>query len=106
MARLYGQRRIEMALHTKRFNYDLKMNSGREADNSPPFSTQVRNVWRYTSTSPYVFMAWCLIKHQGQLYLLLPTQLKRGNIRTILKLLILPKIGKIHIKVYGDPYVK
>jgi len=34
----------------------------READNSSPFSTEVKNVWSYTSTPPYVFMAWCLIK--------------------------------------------
>jgi hypothetical protein len=37
---------------------------GREADHSPPC--------RYTSTPPYVFIAWCLIKQaQEQLYLYL-----------------------------------
>jgi len=35
-----------------------------EADHSPPPSAKV-NVWNYTSTPPYIFMAWCLIKHRG-----------------------------------------
>jgi hypothetical protein len=37
---------------------------GREADHSPPSSAEVKNVWRYTSTPPYVFMAWCLVKQR------------------------------------------
>jgi hypothetical protein len=36
---------------------------GREADLSPPSSAKV-NAWSYTSTPPYVFMAWCLVKHR------------------------------------------
>jgi len=34
-----------------------------ESDHSPPSSTEVKNAWSYTSTSPNVFVAWCLIKH-------------------------------------------
>jgi hypothetical protein len=34
---------------------------GREADNSPPTSAQIKKTWTYTSTPPYVFMAWCLV---------------------------------------------
>jgi hypothetical protein len=30
---------------------------GREADHSPPTSTEVKEMWIYTSTTPYVFMA-------------------------------------------------
>jgi hypothetical protein len=41
----------------------------REPEHSPPPSAEVKNVWSYTSTPPYVFMVWCLIKHQGQRYL-------------------------------------
>jgi hypothetical protein len=37
---------------------------GREADHQPPSSTEVNKTWSYTSTSQYVFMAWCLIKHR------------------------------------------
>jgi hypothetical protein len=37
---------------------------GREADNSPPFSAEVKNAWSYTSTPQYVFMTWCLVKHR------------------------------------------
>jgi hypothetical protein len=36
--------------------------AGREADKSPPTSTEVKKTWIYTSTSPYFIMAWCLIK--------------------------------------------
>jgi hypothetical protein len=34
---------------------------GREADNSPPTSAEVKKTWIYTSTLPYAFMAYCLI---------------------------------------------
>jgi hypothetical protein len=37
--------------------------SGRETDHSSPSSAEVQKAWGYTSTSTYVFMAWCLIKH-------------------------------------------
>jgi hypothetical protein len=40
---------------------------GRETDHSPASSAEVKNAWSYTSTQPYVFMAWCLlvVKHRG-----------------------------------------
>jgi hypothetical protein len=41
----------------------------READHSPPSSTEDKNAWSYTSTPQYAFMAWCSVKAQGQLYL-------------------------------------
>jgi hypothetical protein len=34
-----------------------------EADHSHQSSGEVENAWGYTSTLPYVFMVWCLIKH-------------------------------------------
>jgi hypothetical protein len=36
--------------------------SGSEADHSPPSRAEAKNAWSYTST-PYVFKAWCLVKH-------------------------------------------
>jgi hypothetical protein len=36
---------------------------GRDADNSPLSSAEVKNVWSYTSTPLYVFMAWYWVKH-------------------------------------------
>jgi hypothetical protein len=39
----------------------------READHAPPSCAEVKNVWSYTFTLPYVFMSWCLIKCGGQL---------------------------------------
>jgi hypothetical protein len=36
---------------------------GRKADHSPPSSTELKNVWKYISTSPYVFIGCSLIKH-------------------------------------------
>jgi hypothetical protein len=55
---------------------------GHEADSSPPFSTEVKNVWSYASTpvtsswhgtqlnSGYIFMAWCLVKHRNSTFTL------------------------------------
>jgi hypothetical protein len=37
---------------------------GREADHSPTSSAEVKNAWSCTSTSQYVFMSWCLVKHR------------------------------------------
>jgi hypothetical protein len=34
---------------------------GRASDHSPPTSAEVKKMWINTSTSPYVFMAYCLI---------------------------------------------
>jgi hypothetical protein len=42
---------------------------GREVNHSPPCSTEVKKIWIYISTPPYVFMTWCLISYaQRQLY--------------------------------------
>jgi len=41
----------------------------READHSPSSSAKVMNMWSYTSTSQYVFMAWCLVKHELYVYI-------------------------------------
>jgi hypothetical protein len=35
----------------------------READHSPASTAEVKNAWSYTSTPPYVFMAWYLVKY-------------------------------------------
>jgi hypothetical protein len=40
---------------------------GREADYSPPYSVEVKNMWSYTST-PKVFMAWYLVKDRDNLH--------------------------------------
>jgi hypothetical protein len=37
---------------------------GREADHSPPTSAEVKKTWIYKSTLPYIFMAYCLVKHR------------------------------------------
>jgi len=37
---------------------------GHEADNSPPPSLKVKNVWCCTSIAPYIFMALCLVKYR------------------------------------------
>jgi hypothetical protein len=38
--------------------------TGLEVDRSPPSSAEVKYTWRYNFTPPYVFIAWCLIKHR------------------------------------------
>jgi hypothetical protein len=40
------------------------------ADHSRQSSTEVKNAWSYTSTLPYVFMAWWLGKHRDNFALL------------------------------------
>jgi hypothetical protein len=35
---------------------------GHKADHSPSSSAEVKNVWSYTSTPPFVFMVWHLVK--------------------------------------------
>jgi len=40
----------------------------RKADHSPPSSAKVMNAWGYISTPPYVFIAWCLVKHKKKYY--------------------------------------
>jgi hypothetical protein len=32
------------------------------------FQSRAKNEWSYTSTPPYAFIAWCLVKAQEQLY--------------------------------------
>jgi hypothetical protein len=49
-----------------------KKRLGREADHSPPSSTEVRNVWNYTSTTPCAFMAWYFVKHKDNITLPFP----------------------------------
>jgi hypothetical protein len=41
---------------------------GHESDHPPPSSVAVKNEWRYTSTPPYAFMAWCLVTHKIRLH--------------------------------------
>jgi hypothetical protein len=48
---------------------------GHEADHSLPSSAEVKNARRYTSTPPYVFVAWCLVKHRDnfiKMYFIFP----------------------------------
>jgi hypothetical protein len=35
---------------------------GREADHSPPSSSELKNAWSYIYTPQYAFMTWCLVK--------------------------------------------
>jgi len=35
-----------------------------EAHHSRSASAEVKNAWSYTSTTPHVFIAWCLVKHR------------------------------------------
>jgi len=41
---------------------------GREADRSFPYNSEVKNVQSHTSTPPYVFIAWCLVKYRLRLH--------------------------------------
>lgn len=39
---------------------------GREYDHTPASSGEVKNAWSYSYTPTHVFIAWCLMEHQGQ----------------------------------------
>jgi hypothetical protein len=41
---------------------------GRETNHSPPYSTEVKNTWSYNFSPPYVYIAWCLVEYERQLY--------------------------------------
>jgi hypothetical protein len=43
---------------------------GCEANHSPPPSVEAKNAWSYTSTVPYVFVAWYLVKYSDNFTLL------------------------------------
>jgi hypothetical protein len=45
--------------------------TGREADDSPLSSAEIKNAWSYTSIPQYAFIVWWSVKAQGQLYLYL-----------------------------------
>jgi hypothetical protein len=52
---------------------------GFESDHSPACSGEVNDAWSYTSTPPYVFIAWCLIMHKKQLHLHLSLAFLKRN---------------------------
>jgi hypothetical protein len=62
--------------------------SKREADHSLPSSAEVKNVWSYVSTHPYVFVAWYLIKRRDVFTLTLPYL--TSSIKVIYAVEILP----------------
>jgi hypothetical protein len=35
---------------------------------STPFIAEVNSAWVFTPTTPYVFTAWCLVKHDIDLH--------------------------------------
>jgi len=37
---------------------------GRESDHSLPSIAEVKNAWNCTSSHPYTFMAWGVVKHR------------------------------------------
>jgi hypothetical protein len=45
---------------------------GCESDHPPSSSAEVNNTWSNTSTPPYVFIAWCLVKHRHNFTVTLP----------------------------------
>jgi hypothetical protein len=38
--------------------------AGREADQSALSNAEIKDIWSYTSTLPYFFVVWCLIKYR------------------------------------------
>jgi hypothetical protein len=42
----------------------LSPEGGRDADHSLPSSAEDKNTWRFTCTSPYVYVEWHLVTHR------------------------------------------
>jgi len=42
----------------------------------PSSCAEVKNAWSYTFMPPYVFMAWCMVKHRDKFAFTLPKSLK------------------------------
>jgi len=59
---------------------------GREADYSLSFSAGAKNVWRCTSTLPYVFIAWCWLR-QGCFFMALIFRMKMLVARRVVGIL-------------------
>jgi hypothetical protein len=53
-----------------------------EADHSCPSVAEVKHVWSHTSTPPYDFMLWHLIKHRTTLFYMGTVLLHEGGIYT------------------------
>jgi hypothetical protein len=65
---------------------------GRDADHSPPSTAEVKNMWSYTSTPQYVFMAWWSVKHEST--------------RTALPLFFLPSfLSSLFFLLYSSPFL-
>jgi hypothetical protein len=48
---------------------------GREADHSPPSSSEIKNAWSYICAPQYAFMAWCSVKQSTETTLPSPLHL-------------------------------
>jgi hypothetical protein len=55
--------------------------SGREGGHSPPSGAEVRTAWSYTSTPPYVCMAWYFVKHRDNFTVTVPVRWHRASYR-------------------------
>jgi len=55
---------------------------GRETNHLPLSSAEDKNAWSYTSTSSYVIMAWCLVKHRDNFTLPTNSFLEMLHIQT------------------------
>jgi len=54
-------------------SYPRVKRPGREAEQSPPSSAEVKNTCSSASTPKYVFMVWCLVKHRDNFTFILPS---------------------------------
>jgi hypothetical protein len=52
---------------------------GREVEDSPPSSAEVKNAWSYTSTPLYAFMAWWLVEHRDNVTFTLPSSFRDSH---------------------------
>jgi hypothetical protein len=81
--RIWGKPSLQSSGYQRLFNRE-ESGPWVETDHSPPSVTYVNNAWSYTSTRPYVFMAWCLIKHRYSFNMSYGVEYSHSNPKNIL----------------------
>jgi hypothetical protein len=56
---------------------------GSDAGYSPPSSAEVKNAWRYTSITQYIFIAWYLFKYRTRFHGMILNSAQGRSVTTI-----------------------
>jgi hypothetical protein len=87
---------------------------GHEANHVPPSHAEFKNAWSYTSTPPYVFMAWCVTIRRDNFRSLLqfaarhstvrPFRVQQAGVPLACVTLALCAVSKLHAREYAGHF--